>query len=168
MGKSATVETAAEHLRRPLYRVSAGELGTQAHELEFAMTRILRLGKRWQAIVLVDEADVYMEQRTPQDLVRNGLVSVLLRQLEFCQSIVFFTTNRVKAFDDAIVSRMAMLISYPEMGPESRKQVWQAFVDKARTPQGPAVVHPRDLDRLAEKEVNARQVSGSEWPDFAD
>ena len=34
------------------------------------------------AFEILDEADVFLEQRTPSDLKRNAMVAVFLRQLE--------------------------------------------------------------------------------------
>lgn len=156
-----TAETVAARLRVPLYQVCAGELGTNAAELEYALDRVLRLGDRWGAIILIDEADVFMEQRTAQDLVRNSLVSVLLRKLEYSRCIIFMTTNHLKAFDPAITSRVHMTIPYQENGPNGRRQIWKAFLDKAVTPKGSARVSDRDLDNLVASKLNARQVSPS-------
>lgn len=36
---------------------------------------MLDLAGTWNAIVLIDEADVFLEQRNVSDLERNGLVS---------------------------------------------------------------------------------------------
>ena len=42
------------------------------------MGKALRLAETWNAIILIDEADVFLEQRTTNELVRNGLVSGLI------------------------------------------------------------------------------------------
>ena len=78
--------------------VSAGELGTNPRELETFLQQILDLANRWQAVLLLDEADVFLEARTSQDLHRNALVSIFLRLLEYFQGILFLTTNRVATF----------------------------------------------------------------------
>lgn len=36
----------------------------------------------WGAVVLIDEADVFLEERSLQFLERNAMVAVFLRQLE--------------------------------------------------------------------------------------
>ena len=46
--------------------------------MEFDLGKALRLAEKWDAIILIDEADVFLEQRTTNDLVRNGLVSGLV------------------------------------------------------------------------------------------
>lgn len=48
----------------------------------------------WGAVLLLDEADVYLERRSINDLMRNSLVSIFLRLLEYFQGILFLTTNR--------------------------------------------------------------------------
>jgi len=68
-------ESVAESTRRPLYHVSTGELSTEVASLEKQLVDIFRLGSRWGAVVLLDEADVLMQQRTASDLQRNAIVA---------------------------------------------------------------------------------------------
>jgi hypothetical protein len=76
--------------------VSAGELGTDSRYLESELQKILDICHAWGAILLLDEADVFLEKRNMQDIHRNALVSIFLRQLEYFQGILFLTTNRVE------------------------------------------------------------------------
>jgi hypothetical protein len=43
--------------------------------MENNLSMALQLAETWKAIVLIDEADVFLEQRSAHDLKRNGLVS---------------------------------------------------------------------------------------------
>lgn len=43
--------------------------------VEVELSKLLNLATRWNAVVLLDEADVFMQQRTLDNLERNGLVS---------------------------------------------------------------------------------------------
>lgn len=45
---------------------------------------------------MLDEAEVFLEERTQADLQRNALVSVFLRALEYYDGILILTTNRGK------------------------------------------------------------------------
>jgi hypothetical protein len=110
---------------------------------------------QWKALLLLDEADVFVEQRTSQDLVRNGLVSVFLRKLEYCQGIMFLTTNRVSAFDVAIISRIHLMFKYDDLNKAARRQIWEHFLNRA----GPTKVKPEELELLVDPELNGRQVS---------
>lgn len=76
--------------------VSAGDLGTDSRYLEAELQKILDICHAWGAILLLDEADVFLEKRNMHDIHRNALVSIFLRQLEYFQGILFLTTNRVQ------------------------------------------------------------------------
>ena len=69
-------------LRKPLYIVSAGELGTDPFTLDKALTKIFALVPVWNTVVLIDEADVFLEERGVASVERNAMVAVFLRQLE--------------------------------------------------------------------------------------
>lgn len=73
-GKTLTAEGISELLRCPLYMISCGELGTDAMKLEIELQRILDIAHSWGAVLLLDEADVFLEKRMTTDLHRNSLV----------------------------------------------------------------------------------------------
>ena len=103
-GKTLTAEAVAEVTRRPLYPVSAGELGTEPEKVDKQLTAILDISHRWSAILLLDEADVFLQERDAKDVARNALVSIFLRQLEYYQGIMILTTNRIGDCDPAFES----------------------------------------------------------------
>jgi len=65
----------AESLHRPLYYVTSGELGTGAGGLEPRIQEVFRYIVRWRAVLLFDEADVFMARRNFREIDRNALVS---------------------------------------------------------------------------------------------
>lgn len=65
----------AEIAQKPLYKVTCGDIGTKAEEVEKYPEVVLLLGKTWGCVVLLDEADVFLEQRSLSNLERNALVS---------------------------------------------------------------------------------------------
>ena len=62
-GKTLTAEGIAELLKRPLYMVSTGELGTRPDQLETELNKILDVAHSWGAVLLLDEADVFLGTR---------------------------------------------------------------------------------------------------------
>lgn len=160
VGKTLTAECVAEYVRRPLYMVSSGDLGTDASDLDDALARIMRMTSAWNAVLLIDEADVFLEERSPHNLHRNAMVSVFLRLLEYFAGILFLTTNRVSSFDDAFKSRIHIPIRYTNLSEASRLQIWRNFL--ARIPRGDdadrPIVSEKELARLAEHELNGRQI----------
>lgn len=140
--------------------VSAGELGTNPRELEAELNKILDIAHSWGAVLLLDEADVFLEKRTIQDIHRNALVSIFLRLLEYFQGILFLTTNRVETFDDAFQSRIHVALRYGELTTKAKRTVWKMFLDKVSAKEGleTVVFKETDYDRLARHNLNGRQV----------
>ena len=62
--------------------VGAGDLGTEHHSVDRELTKVMNLVMKWRAVLLVDEADVFLEKRSLKDLERNAMVAVFLRRLE--------------------------------------------------------------------------------------
>ncbi|KAK8087324.1 hypothetical protein PG994_002298 [Apiospora phragmitis] len=117
-GKTFTAETVAEMAEKPLFRVTCGDIGTKPAEVEKYLDLVLYLGKIWNCIVLIDEAEVFLEQRSLDNMERNAL-SVFLRVLEYYEGILILTSNRVGTFDEALKSRILMLLHLrePQRGP---------------------------------------------------
>lgn len=65
----------AEHMRVPLYSMSAAQLGVDSESVEQSLGDILEMVTKWKAILLLDETEVFLEQRTIDGLERNKLVS---------------------------------------------------------------------------------------------
>lgn len=151
VGKTLTAEATAEVLGRPLYVVSVGELGTNPQSLETELSRILEIADRWNAVLLLDESDIFLEQRTDHDLVRNAMVGIFLRQLEYFNGVMFLTTNRVKNFDKAFHSRISLAMNFPAMDNDTRKQIWENLLDAAG-------IKDIDIDVLYKLNLNGRQI----------
>lgn len=132
-GKTFTAESVAEIAKKPLYRVTCGDIGTQPQEVEKYLESVLYLGKMWDCVVLLDEADVFLEQRTLTDLERNALVSVFLRVLEYYDGILILTSNRVGTFDEAFKSRIQVSLHYEDLKKQQRSAIWKNFLTRMKT-----------------------------------
>jgi hypothetical protein len=155
VGKTLTSESVAEEMRVPLYMMSAGDLGFDPRKLESNLQDILEMCSRWNAVLLLDEADVFLEQRSLHELERNKLVSIFLRVLEYFTGTMFLTTNRVETFDPAFQSRIHISIDYPGLTVESRKTVWKNFLDSFSQEH---TISKAELMELARMNLNGRQV----------
>jgi SpoVK/Ycf46/Vps4 family AAA+-type ATPase len=149
VGKTLTAESVAENMRSPLYTMSAGDLGLEPSRIESSLTTILELVAKWNAVLLLDEADVFLEARNTSDLERNKLVSIFLRMLEYYEGILFLTTNRVKQIDDAFHSRIHVSLHYPSLNDISRRQIWKTFCSH---------LNDAELNTVATVDLNGRQI----------
>ena len=115
-GKTLTAEAIAELLKKPLYVVTAGDLGITASEVEKHLGSVLELCQTWDALVLMDEADIFLEARSSTEIQRNALVCVMLRLLEYYSGCLFLSSNRPASnIDAAIASRITVMLSYPPL-----------------------------------------------------
>jgi SpoVK/Ycf46/Vps4 family AAA+-type ATPase len=143
VGKTLTAETIAMATGRPLLTVSVAEIGVAYQQAEKILTEVFVDAARWEAVLLMDEAEVFVEQRSTQDVERNALVSVMLRCLEYFEGkpkstyhhlsalllqhtgVVIMTTNRVKAIDVAIQSRIQLAIRYHDLNRDQRLSIYK-------------------------------------------
>lgn len=127
VGKTLTAEVYSEVVKRPLYSVQCAQLGTDEEELEESLSEVLSRAARWKAILLIDEADVYVHERG-DDIHQNAIVGVLLRLLEYFRGIMFMTTNRATIIDDAILSRVTAHVRYtPPQDDDQAGRLWKVL-----------------------------------------
>jgi hypothetical protein len=69
------LESVADYCQKPLLRLDAGTLGTSPKSVEEGLKNAFNLAERWHALLLLDEADVYLEQRRSRNLTHNGVIS---------------------------------------------------------------------------------------------
>lgn len=152
-------------------QISAGDIVVDhgdSRALEKQLDHIFKVAKHFNAVLLLDEADAFMERRTSYHDTHNRLVTVFLRKLEYYEGILFLTSNRAIEFDDAILSRIHLKIKYEDLTTESRRDIWAHFLSKARTHHGSHLVGDRDLRRLESMALNGREVcSPPSWLSFA-
>lgn len=153
VGKTLSCEAISELLQKPLYSITVGELGTSPDDLEKRLGRILEIANSWEAIILLDEADIFMEKRSTNDVHRNAMVSVFLRLLERHQGVMFLTTNRMEHMDEAFRSRISAVIEYKQLDESKRKKVWNNLLNAASIKLSDDVIN-----KLCGVEMNGRQI----------
>jgi SpoVK/Ycf46/Vps4 family AAA+-type ATPase len=157
-GKTLTAESVAELTSKPLYRVTCGDIGTNPEDVEKYLEAVLLIGKLWGCIVLLDEADVFLEERSQTDLQRNALVSVFLRVLEYYEGILILTTNRVGTFDEAFKSRIQLAIHYPALDEKGRWEIWSNFINSLDKATAKVDELKLKVDLLSRSKLNGRQI----------
>jgi ATPase family associated with various cellular activities (AAA) len=129
LGKTLTAEVYSEVVGKPLYRVHSGQLGTTAASVGATLSGILQRAARWDAILLLDEADVYIRRRD-NDLEHNAIVAEFLRTLEYFSGLLFMTTNRIDDVDDAILSRCIAKIQYETPPKRDAVRLWKLLAEQ--------------------------------------
>nr|POF17387.1 hypothetical protein CFP56_76109 [Quercus suber] len=180
MQQSVDKSAVAEEMHQPLYMVNASELGETVTEVEQSLDQICELATKWNAILLLDECDIFLEARSTSNIRRSHLVSgkfeptnrlrlaqfgyiltggrgcvVFLRQLEYYRGVMFLTSNRISDFDPAFDSRIHLTIHYPALDLQSRLHIWSTFIDVTNPDTS---ISSAQLASLARLEMNGRQI----------
>jgi len=138
-GKTLTAEVYSEVMEMPLYTVQCSQLGTDPDDLEKQLLKVFARAERWHAILLLDEADVYVSERG-SNLQQNAIVGVFLRLLEYYRGVLFLTTNRDDLIDDAIASRCIAKIVYDKPTAGDAKRIWRILADIQGVPMTDIVI----------------------------
>ncbi|KAI0110864.1 hypothetical protein GGR51DRAFT_557864 [Nemania sp. FL0031] len=132
VGKTLTAESVAQMTSKPLLSVGVSDVGIEGDKVELNLQRIFALAGLWEAVLLFDEADVFLESRGEgvNDLQRNAMVSVLLRVLEYYDGILILTTNRMRSLDIAVQSRIHLAIKFKELSQAQKTNIYLSFLDQ--------------------------------------
>lgn len=68
-------EGLSESLEKPLYHVSGGELGSNIQSIQYALENAFDRAARWDAILLLDEADAFLARRDGENIERNAMIA---------------------------------------------------------------------------------------------
>ncbi|KAF2101245.1 P-loop containing nucleoside triphosphate hydrolase protein [Rhizodiscina lignyota] len=162
-GKTLTAECVAEYTGRPLLSITAGDLGHEPGELERKLLKYFRNGNDWDAVILLDEADVFLHDRGEDDLKRNSIVSIFLRALDYFEGILFLTTNRVGVIDEAFSSRIHMQLGFDELNDDARNKIWAMNFKRLEQAEAKVEYHWRAESYVQESEdVKDLQLNGRE------
>lgn len=157
VGKTSTAECVAANAGRPLFPITCGDLGAEtAQEVEANLERFFDLARKWNCVLLLDEADVFLSARVEGNIRQNSLVSVFLRVLEYYSGILVLTTNRVGSFDEAIKSRVHCALYYPPLNQAKTFEVWKMNLDALETRNKALEAHQRVRFKRKEIEEYAR------------
>lgn len=171
VGKTLTAEVYSEFIERPVYSVQCSQLGLNVDTVEKTLTTILKRAQRWNALLLLDEADVYIRHRG-HDLHHNAIVGVFLRILEYYRGVLFMTSNLATVIDDAVLSRATAHIRYTLPTPDMQAQLWRVlgtqyghtFTDEfiAKLVQEFVDVSGRDIKSMLKLATLMTKAEGSE------
>lgn len=81
--------------------------------MERELGKWLKLAHKWGAVMLIDEADVFLEKRMESDVKRNSLVSGKPSSQTTWSSVERVSTSEPGTNDDSLPPRNRVLSRYP-------------------------------------------------------
>lgn len=132
LSKPLTSETEclSEKLGLPLYVTDCADLGTEPDVLEQRLYETFLRGVNWGSIILLDDADALVLQRSQQDRKRSAVVSILLRHLEYSDGIHFITTSSLYPVDRALLSRIHIPVGFNDFQFPEQQSIWLMFIER--------------------------------------
>ena len=119
-GKTAFAHHIAEHLDMPLLQKTASDLlNCFLGETEKNLAAMFREAKEEGAVLLLDEADSFLQDRT--SAYRSGdvtQVNELLKQMEQFEGLLFCATNLMESLDLAVLRRFDLKIRFDYLRPD--------------------------------------------------
>ncbi|KAL8648503.1 MAG: hypothetical protein Q9226_005964 [Calogaya cf. arnoldii] len=100
-----------------------GDLGLTADSVEKALEVKFHLAQVWDCILLLDEADVFLAERSDRDIKRNSLVSGMYHPSD--NELGMQPTNRVAGFDEAFKSRIHLPLYFPPLKRKQTLAIWE-------------------------------------------
>lgn len=171
VGKTLTAEVYSEVIERPLYSLSTVSLGITPDSVARSLQDVFGRAKRWNVVLLLDEADVFVTQRGA-DLTRDAIVAEFLRVMEHFDGLMFMTTNLSNVIDEAILSRCAAIVPYSLPSKDNARLVWEKIAQINDVDLGQDLINelvetfpeaaPRDIKMLLRLVLRVARARGVE------
>ncbi|KAF4592007.1 hypothetical protein GQ602_002306 [Ophiocordyceps camponoti-floridani] len=120
VGKTSTAECLAKQMNRPLLKLTSHDLGLSTGEslLHTRLTYFLTLAQRYGAILLLTEAELYLQNHASQ------IPSLLLTTLESHPGPVLLTTSHTHArsFNRTALSRIHLALPFRDVAHDARRR----------------------------------------------
>ena len=145
---------------------SLGDIGESAEDVERHLKSVFQLANRWGCVLLLDEAEVFLQRRNKTDLKRNSLVSVFLRIPEYYSGILFLTSNRIGALDPAFKSRIHMSLYYPSLSLQATREIWKWHINNVSKKRNDIEMTKEDkkgIFQFAQTHYDELAVDGAVW-----
>jgi SpoVK/Ycf46/Vps4 family AAA+-type ATPase len=156
-GKALIAETIAETTERPLFRISLGSIGSDPVIAQEFLRTVAAMCNIWDCVVLLDGADIFLEQRRRDSVGQSVMAVAIMEALEAFTCMKIFTTDRVGTFDEEFRSRCQLAVHLERPSRAQRERIWRLFFERlALETQGGDLIE--EVGYFAEWELNGRQI----------
>jgi len=157
-GKTLAARLLAGTLQKDIYRLDLSYVVNKfIGETEKNLNRLFDCAEELDVILLLDEGDALLTQRTDvhsaNDRYANLETNFLLQRMESFQGILIVTTNARNRIDPAFERRMDVVVEFGSPSAEERWQLWQSHL-----PGNCAIDQQRLAEVAAECELTGGQI----------
>ena len=155
-GKSMAARLLASALQMDLYRLDlSAVVNKYIGETEKNLNQVFNLAEELDVVLLIDEGDSLMTQRTAvqtsNDRYANLETNYLLQRIESYDGILIVTTNAPDRIDGAFRRRMDVVVDFGPPGASERWAIWHSHLPH---------VHAVDYELLQELAARCTLTGG--------
>ncbi len=174
-GKTICAEALAYTLKRKLLVVRYSELESRwVGQTAKHVASVFRAAERQDAVLFFDEADAiagrrFTSMQAAVEREANGVVNVLLHELETFPGIIIFATNLAANMDPAFERRIRTHILFEMPGVDARERIWRVQIHPRKTPladdvdfRALAEAYPRSGGDIKNAVLKAAQIATTE------
>jgi SpoVK/Ycf46/Vps4 family AAA+-type ATPase len=171
-GKTICAEALAYALDKKLLVVRYAELESRwVGQTSKHVAAVFRSAARQDAVLFFDEADAIAGRRfssitAAYEREANGVVNVLLHELESFPGVVIFATNLAANIDPAFERRVRTHILFEMPDVDERERIWSVQLHARKTPLAPDVnfralaeAYPRSGGDIKNAVLKAAQIA---------
>lgn len=140
-GKTLTAHGVANHLGKRVLNVDIPTF-VESKQADQFLPGLFREARLHNALLFFDECEVLFGSRR----AGNGLMTLLLTELERFEGVAILATNLPQALDEALDRRILVKVEFADPDKQARKEIWQRHLP----PQTPLDADV-DLDALADR-----------------
>ncbi|PMD29545.1 hypothetical protein L207DRAFT_574145 [Hyaloscypha variabilis F] len=128
VGKTLMTEVLAEYYRIPLMDVSVYDKNFEASTSD-AKHSILSLAQRWQALLIVMDANVLLDTASgPSNLSHGALISTVLRAIECYRGLIIFNTSQINPLQKPLADRIQLVLKFNELSEADSLKIFDVFL----------------------------------------
>ncbi|KAL1877958.1 hypothetical protein Daus18300_002312 [Diaporthe australafricana] len=129
-GKHSTVESIAETIRQPLISLTSADIGTV--EQKMPVSEWFRMAERWNAIIVLSGANLFLERRLDADLQIRSIISSFTKAMNRFRGMLFLLSLPVASLDSAFASRVHLTVRYEFPTQHELGQMWDQSLKSLR------------------------------------
>ena len=132
-GKTLCAEALAGELSQPLLRARTSTLLSKwVGDSERNLATLFKTAQAENAVLLIDEADSLLGQRSAQDSRHDrSMVNLLLDLIERHPGLVLLATNQETSLDPAVERRLVYRVAFARPAFEARVRLWTTLLPAA-------------------------------------
>jgi hypothetical protein len=119
-----------------LITIRGDELVKEPAKSDRELEGIFKVARHWGAVLLVADADAYVDQSNISSIQRREFVASFHRMLQYYRGVLFLATSHVERFDDKLLSRVDAPIHCRDLNNDERWSLWQALFANFKKEKG--------------------------------